>query len=93
MKLKTLPENFPFKIRNSSAMTLMLLDMRLIMAAGFDDGCEFENTSPLAKDKLVERFMEFDASDNDTILLLAWNGQYRTDIFELTREDISKHYR
>lgn len=81
MTPRKLPENFPFKIRTSGAMTLILIDGVAVA---------FENSSPLGKDKMIDSFMEFDGR---AMLLLAWTGQYKTDIFELTREDILKHYR
>jgi hypothetical protein len=39
------------------------------------------------KDKLIENF----DSQND-LLLLAWTGQYATDIFHLTGPDIKENY-
>lgn len=92
MKLKTLPENFQHKIRSNAGMTLILFDKNLIGAAGLDDGVYFENSSPLGKDKLVERFMAFDV-EGAPIMLLAWTGQHRTDIFQVSREDILRHYK
>ena len=82
MKTRSLPEDFPFKIRTSSAMTLILIQ---------NDSNEtfFENSSPNGKDELLSHYSE---SEGDT-LLLAWTGKYKTDIFLIDEVDIEKHYR
>lgn len=40
------------------------------------------------KDKLIERF-----DPTQDLLLWGWQGQYRTDMFVLTEEDIKNHYK
>ncbi len=39
------------------------------------------------KDRMVSVYVE-----GEDLLLFAWHGQYRTDIFILTKEDLAKHY-
>lgn len=87
---KQLPENIPFKIRTSGTMTLILMQETIFGASGGEDGIEYENTSPLNKDKLVEKYLR---DPDDCILFLAWTGSYKTDVFLLTEEDIDKHYK
>ena len=41
----------------------------------------------LEKDQLVARF-----DDEYDLLLWAWQGQYRTDVFRLTRADLDRCY-
>lgn len=42
----------------------------------------------LDKDRLVAAFNE-----KKDVLLWAWRGQYSTDMFKLSAEDIKKHYK
>jgi hypothetical protein len=81
------PENFrkltdnskPSSIRDEEHMTLIL-----VKATG--EAC-YERTRT-GKDELVTRFDE----KND-LLLLAWTGQYKTDIFQLSADDLATCYR
>lgn len=82
MQPRKLPDTFPHKIRSSGSFTLILLNG--------DKEFSFENSSPLQKDALID---EYRSGDSDCVLLLAWTGQYKTDIFELTEEDLDKHYK
>jgi len=83
MELRKLADNIGgIKIRTSGGMTLILMDGDKVFS--------FENSSPLQKDKLIEAY---EAGDSDFVLLLAWTGQYKTDIFELSQEDLDKHYK
>ena len=79
MKPRSLPENFSIKLRTSGIITLILI-------TEFGD-ISFENTAT-GKDKLMESYNP----DADT-MLMAWTGQYKTDIFELTPEDLKTFYR
>ncbi len=86
MELRKLPDDFSRKIRNDGGMTLILIDESA--------GIEFENASPLGKDRLVKQFKDnFGDLNCGHQLLLAWTGKYKTDIFHLTQDDIDKHYK
>lgn len=85
MQLRNLPDDFEkrgLKFRTAQSMTLIL-----ITEAG---EILFENSSPLQKDELMKLYGGDGSGD---VMLLAWNGQYKTDIFELTDEDLRKHYK
>lgn len=77
--LRKLPDDLPFKVRTAVSMTLIYIPK---------DGKppQFANTAT-GKDKIIE---EADLAV-DTVLL-AWNGKYKTDIFEYKSEDHGKHY-
>jgi len=81
MDLRKLPDDFDRHLRNDSGMTMILMDG--------DKKFSFENTR-LGKDQIVQSFRD---GDSDCVLLLAWTGQYKTDIFEITEEDLDKHYK
>lgn len=81
MELRKIPDNFPFKIRSSGAMTLILEK---------DGGFTFENSSPVQKDALVA---QYDPTDCGNTLLMAWTGQYKTDIFIVTPHDLERFYK
>lgn len=82
MQPKKIPENLPFKVRTSGSMTLIFI-------ADEGEHIEFANTAT-KKDELMSWMANGTGWDK---ILLAWNGQYRTDIFEYTKEDHEKHYR
>ena len=44
------------------------------------------SNSRTGKDELVEQFKPSD------LLLFAWVGQWKTDVFIITEEDLKKHY-
>jgi hypothetical protein len=79
------PQNFrhvdqlEFKIRTADATTLILVKA--------DGWCMYGRTRA-DKDTIVEKF-EFDKD----LLLWAWPGEYRTDIFQLSHDDLKKYYR
>jgi hypothetical protein len=86
--MKFYPKNFRqiaadnppgFKIRTADHTTLIL-----IKSSG--DG-EYARTR-MDKDQLIARF---DAQAD--LLLWAWVGQYHTDIFMLTRQDLDLYYK
>lgn len=52
------------------------------------DGTATYANSRGGKDQLVDSFVE-----GEDLLLWPWPGQWRTDIFMLTRADLDKHYR
>lgn len=79
MKLRNLPEDFSLKVRTSGSITLILIPF------GGDEDIVYANTAT-EKDNLTNT-----ASDLD-IILLAWNGKYKTDIFDYGLEDHEKHY-
>jgi hypothetical protein len=69
----------PFKIRTADNTTLIL-----VKCSG---DAEYARTRG-DKDKLIRRF-----EDPADLLLWAWVGQYHTDIFMLTREDLDLYYK
>lgn len=74
-------ENYPYKIRKHSGSTLILIKK--------NGEISFENASPVGKDMLVEAY----SPDDGDVLLLAWTGNYRTDIFRLTDANLRGLYR
>ena len=75
---RPLPEGLPGKLRTQEGMTLILVQAS--GAARYGRTCE-------DKDALVGEYAEGD------LLLLAWTGRYRTDVFLLSAQDLAKHYR
>jgi hypothetical protein len=82
------PENFRklsadskpwFKIRTADSSTLIL-----VKATG---EALYANTRS-GKDALISRFDE-----RADLLLFAWVGEWHTDIFQLSAEDIANYYR
>ncbi len=69
----------PFKIRTAEHTTLIL-----VKASG---EAEYARTRS-DKDQLIERF-----DPQADLLLCAWVGQHRTDIFLLTKGDLDLHYK
>ena len=67
------------KIRTADDTTLIL-----IKSSG---DAEYARTRG-DKDSLVAQF-----DDQDDLLLWAWVGQYHTDIFMLTQQDLDQYYR
>lgn len=65
-------------IRTSPELTLILIS---------DSETCFANSSPLEKDVLVENFKTVGGK-----LLLAWTGKFKTDIFEISQDDLDRHY-
>lgn len=88
MDFREIPEFMPFKIRTAKTMTLILIELCLYGASGGTAGAGFANTAT-EKDALLKRFRP----DDGGILLLAWSGEYRTDIFYVTKEDLERHYK
>lgn len=41
------------------------------------------------KDHVIEAY---DAEEGD-VLMFAWVGKFRTDVFRLTKEDLERHYK
>jgi len=81
------PENFrtlvdgdavPSKIRLMNKSPLMLIKTSGEAMYGRTRG---------EKDDLVARFA------SDDLLLWAWSGQWGTDVFRLTKDDLEKYYR
>jgi hypothetical protein len=68
----------PLRIRDMNTAPLVLV------AAS---GTVIYANNPTAKDTLLKRFRE-----GTDLLLWAWPGQWRTDMFVLTRADLAKHY-
>jgi len=88
MELKFTPDNFrslatsdlsySLRIRTSTYLTVILVKSNGYSTFGND---------PHAKDSLKERW-----NHETDLLLLAWPGKYKTDIFALTPEDVTKHW-
>lgn len=74
----TLPEELPTKIRTHEGMTL--IDVKPSGAARY-------GRTRADKDAIIAEHVVGD------LLLLAWTGQWRTDIFLLSAQDIDRHYR
>jgi hypothetical protein len=78
MQLRDITSNFPHSIRNSGLFTLILVAP--------DGGIQFENNRT-GKDNLVNLFQT-----NGGKLMMAWTGQYKTDIFNVTKDDLENFY-
>jgi hypothetical protein len=78
INFRTLPEEMPAAIRTDDGMTL--ISVKLCGTARY-------GRTRADKDAIIA------AHAPDDLLLLAWTGAYRTDIFRLTEQDIAKHYR
>lgn len=76
--LKSLPEDFYYNLRTDQGMTLII-----VMQSG---GVEYANRTGEKDDLLAKR----EPTDR---VLLAWTGQWRTDIFELSAADLDKYYK
>lgn len=77
-KLRRLTRGAPICIRRDACSPLILIkaDGRITFATGRTD-----------KDALVERFNE-----DEDVLLLAWAGEFRTDVFTVSRKDLNRFY-
>lgn len=67
------------KLRDDQGMTLILVQAT---------GEALYASSRTGKDAIVARY-----KPNSDLLLLAWTGSYRTDVFQLSQADIDAHYR
>lgn len=76
-KFRHLPPDFNRKIRIMDGSPLIL-----VKATG---EASFSN-SRTGKDELVSQVETLD------LLLFAWVGQWKTDVFVITQEDLKKHY-
>jgi hypothetical protein len=77
---RALPLDFPCgDIRAARELTLIL-----VKPAGTADWAH----DRAGKDALVSAF-----EPTADLLLMAWTGQWRTDIFRLTAEDLERYYR
>ena len=77
LNFRRLPEDFSSKIRTEDGMTLILVQTC---------GAARYGRTRADKDAIVAQRCDED------LLLLAWPGRYRTDIFLLERADIDRHY-
>jgi hypothetical protein len=68
----------PTTLRADRGMTLILI--KATGTVNFSHSCK-------GKDEIVRRFV-----DETDLLLLAWTGQWTTDIFRLTRTDLDLRY-
>jgi hypothetical protein len=66
------------KLRADQGITLILVKA---------DGSARYGHGRVDKDAIVQSFNEL-----EDMLLLAWTGQYKTDVFVLTRSDLDAHY-
>jgi hypothetical protein len=67
----------PSGIRNNAKMTLILVTV--------NGDAEYAHDRT-GKDAIVKR------AELDDLLLLAWTGNWKTDIFVLSGDDLAKHY-
>jgi hypothetical protein len=74
---RSLPANAP-KLRNDQSLTLILVKA---------DGSARYGHGRVDKDAIVQSFNEL-----EDMLLLAWTGSYKTDVFVLTQADLDAHY-
>lgn len=74
--IKRLPENFWFELRNNRSLTFILVR----------EGEIYSTTDRKLKDFITKNYKDGD------ILLLAWTGEYKTDVFLVTKEELYKHY-
>lgn len=75
---RTLPDDFPCEIRTAQHLSLILVDQNGVASYARTVG---------DKEILTKKYIEGD------LLLLAWTGSYRTDIFLITSNDLKKYYR
>lgn len=66
---------------------LEIRELRLSPLILVKDGAAYFANSRTEKDRLVEKFDE--TSD---LMLFPWCGQYRTDVFSISKADLAKHY-
>lgn len=78
INLRQLEDDCGISIRSDRGMTLILLKA---------NGEVHYGRTTSAKDTLVALF-----DDTSDMLMLAWTGIYKTDIFEITREQLNKHF-
>ena len=75
---QTLPPDEPRGLRADAGKTLILIKA---------NGTACYARTMTTKDELLDRYVP-----SEDLLLLAWTGQWRTDIFVLTKEDINTRY-
>lgn len=78
LNFRTLPADLPGKIRTDQGMTLISVKPTGEARYGRTVG---------DKDSIVREYLPSD------LLLLAWTGQYRTDVFLLSPADLERSYR
>lgn len=66
------------KIRTNRFFTLILVKQ---------NGSATWGSTVLLKDSIVDSF------ESGDLLLMAWKGQYKADIFILTKENLEEHYK
>jgi hypothetical protein len=76
--LRKLDGALPAHLRNDQAMTFILVQ---------SSGEVRYAHSRIDKDRLVAAYDE-----GADCLMLAWTGQYKTDVFELTRAELERRY-
>jgi hypothetical protein len=76
-QFRKLEPNVDLDLRGGGWYTLILIQI---------EGATYGNTVR-AKDLIVSEFKE-----SGGLLLLAWQGQYKTDVFHLTMEELEKNY-
>ncbi len=83
-----LPTNFRYLSDSSHpAQPIRVFDGCTLILIKSDGEASFGRTRA-AKDEIIAKF----APEVD-LLLLAWTGQYRTDIFHLTAKDLENYYK
>ena len=74
---RTLPDELPSALRTDQGMTFISIK---------SDGTARYGRTVADKDAIVEEHTDGD------LLLLAWTGQWRTDVFLVTKADLARHY-
>jgi len=77
-EFKILPKDFYGKISNMPTCPLILIKENGDITYGGQH-----------KNKVIEDYDE----GNGDVLLFAWTGKWRTDMFIVTQEDLDKHYK
>ncbi len=78
LNLRRLDDKFTGGIRTRAGCTLILVKQ---------DGSVSFQTGAIAKDEMLKDFTDGD------FMMMSWTGQYRSDIFEITREDLDRYYK
>ena len=76
--LRKLDGDYPTQLRNDQGMTFILVKASGEVRYGHGRG---------DKDDLVAAYDE-----GADLLMLAWTGKYKTDLFELTRAELERRY-
>jgi len=78
MNFRKIESDFSLSIRNSAFLTLILIK---------SDGSVYYERTRAGKDSLLNMF-----HPEEDLMLMAWTGMYKTDIFHITAIDLDAHY-